>query len=50
MLKSLENVLVSDDFQKRKTNKLSHEDYEKKLTTTTIFRANSNNILLPEIN
>ena len=50
MLKSLENVLISDDFQKRKTNKLSHEDYEKKLKTTTIFRANSNKILLPNLN
>ena len=49
MLKSLDGILISNNFTKRKTNKLSHEEYEKKLKTTTIFRANSNNISLPLI-
>ena len=47
MFNSLDGILLSNDYQKRKTNKLNHEEYANKIESTTLFRANSNKFKLP---
>lgn len=46
MFNNLNGILLSNDYQKRKTNKLTHDEYAEKLKGTTLFRTNSNKIIL----
>jgi len=41
MFNNLNGILLSNDYQKRKTNKLTHDEYAEKLKGTTLFRTNS---------
>ena len=49
MFNSLVAILLSNDYQKRKTNNLSHEEYANKIKAATLFRANSNKFELPRL-
>lgn len=49
MFNSLDGILLSNDYQKRKTNKLSHEEYANKIKDATLFRANYNKFKLPKL-
>ena len=47
MFNSLVGILLSNDYQKRKTNNLSHAEYANKIKYATLFRANYNKFKLP---